>query len=60
MPCRSIALNRPVQVGASEMHQAFRYEADLHNSICYTGSRDMYYRFKGYLERYTRTAGGAI
>lgn len=26
-----------VQVGATETHQAFRYEADLHNSICFSG-----------------------
>lgn len=37
----AVPLYRPepkVQVGATEVHQAFRCVADLHNSTCFGGS----------------------
>ncbi len=47
MPCCSVALNREVQVGASEMHQASRYEAGMHNSIYNPAPVKSTYKFRG-------------
>jgi len=47
VPYRPFALNRRVQVGATEMHQASHSKVGLHNSICFGGSRLKTYRFRG-------------
>jgi hypothetical protein len=59
VPYRPIALNRRVQVGATEMHQASHSEVGLHNSICCSGSRLKTYRFRG-PGADTNTAEGAM
>ena len=41
MPYRPMCPEPEVQVGPTEMHQAFRYGADMHNSICFGGPLTM-------------------
>lgn len=57
MPWHTVALNRVVQVGASEMHQAFHSDVDLHNSICNPAPHVNRYRFKGLLMHHKHRRG---